>query len=107
MSPRIVLIFGAGPNIGQSVAKAFKTKGYKVALASRSLKAESSTSEELHIPTDCSNTDAITDAFNKVESTWGVPHVVVYNGPYPCASLDSKKNCVTNNKKHVPIPLPT
>lgn len=83
MSSRVALIFGVGPNIGQSVARAFKTKSYKIALASRSLKSEASTPDELHIPTDCSDTDAIVGAFNKVRDVFGPPEVVVYNGLSP------------------------
>lgn len=34
----VILILGSGPNIGQHLAQAFAAKGYKVALASRSIK---------------------------------------------------------------------
>lgn len=34
----VVLILGAGSNIGQNVARAFSSKGYKVALVARILK---------------------------------------------------------------------
>jgi NAD(P)-dependent dehydrogenase (short-subunit alcohol dehydrogenase family) len=79
MSHRVALIFGAGARIGRSVAKDFGAKGFKVALASRSLKAEDSTADELHIPTDCGDTQSIIDAFAKVKSVFGPPNVVVYN----------------------------
>ncbi|KFA80360.1 hypothetical protein S40288_10009 [Stachybotrys chartarum IBT 40288] len=75
---RVILIFGAGPRIGQSVGETFKAQGYKIAFASRALKTSGSTSDELHIPTDCSSPDAVINAFNKVHRTWGAPHVV-YN----------------------------
>jgi len=81
MSPSpVVLILGAGANIGQSTAKVFASQGYKVALASRSTKESESTSEQLHIPTDLSNTNAVVNAFARVKSVFGAPSVVVYNG---------------------------
>jgi NAD(P)-dependent dehydrogenase (short-subunit alcohol dehydrogenase family) len=79
MSP-VALIFGAGPGVGHHVSQAFRGKGYKVGIASRSLKAENSTADELHIPTDCSDPDAIVRAFDQVRAKYGHPSVVVYNG---------------------------
>ena len=76
----VVLILGAGPNIGQAVARTFASKGYKVALAARSLKEADSTDNQLNIPSDFSNTDSIVNAFAKVKQVFGIPSVVVYNG---------------------------
>jgi NAD(P)-dependent dehydrogenase (short-subunit alcohol dehydrogenase family) len=76
----IILILGSGANIGHHVARAFSAKGYKVALASRSLKAEDSTSDQLNIPTDLSDPESVASAFAKVKSSLGLPSVVVYNG---------------------------
>ncbi|RSH89703.1 hypothetical protein EHS25_002254 [Saitozyma podzolica] len=75
----IVLVLGAGANIGQSVARLFASKGYKVALAARSIKANDSTADQLNIPSDFSNTDAVVDAFAKVKQVFGIPSVVIYN----------------------------
>jgi NAD(P)-dependent dehydrogenase (short-subunit alcohol dehydrogenase family) len=79
MASSVALIFGAGSNVGASVAKAFLAEGYKVALASRSQNPETSTETELHIPTDCSDTDSVLSAFAKTKSEFGVPNVVIYN----------------------------
>ncbi|KAL2205195.1 NAD(P)-binding protein [Sarocladium strictum] len=79
MTERIALILGAGPNIGQSVAKAFKDKGYRVAVTSRSADPKASSSEDLSIQADLSHPEAAGEVFEKVKSTWGVPHVVIYN----------------------------
>ncbi|KAJ5322875.1 hypothetical protein N7452_011164 [Penicillium brevicompactum] len=49
----VILILGAGPNIGINVARVFAAKGYKVALASRSLKDQESTADQLNIPATC------------------------------------------------------
>ena len=75
----VVLILGAGPNIGQAVARAFASKGYKVALAARSLKADS-TENQLNIPSDFSKTDDVVNAFTEVKEVFGIPSVVIYNG---------------------------
>jgi NAD(P)-dependent dehydrogenase (short-subunit alcohol dehydrogenase family) len=76
----VVLILGAGPNIGQAVACTFASKGYKVALAARSLKEADSTDNQLNIPSDFSKTDDVVNAFAKVKKVFGIPSVVVYNG---------------------------
>ena len=75
----VALIFGAGSNVGSSVARGFLAKGYKVALASRSQDPKTSTETELHIPTDCSDTGSVLEAFAKTKSAFGIPNVVVYN----------------------------
>ena len=76
----VILIFGAGPNIGRHVAKAFSSKGYKVALAARKLKEADNTAEQVNIPSDLSDPNAVVNAFSKVKAMLGVPSVVVYNG---------------------------
>ncbi|KAL8667998.1 MAG: hypothetical protein Q9168_007135 [Polycauliona sp. 1 TL-2023] len=79
-SSPVILILGAGPKIGQSVADAFVAKGYKVALASRTAKGES-TKDQVHFPTDLSDPKSIADLFSKVKEQLGNPSVVVYNEP--------------------------
>ena len=76
----VVLILGAGPNIGQAVARTFTSKGYKVALAARSLKEADSTDNQLNIPSDFSKTDDVVNAFTRVKKVFGIPSVVIYNG---------------------------
>ncbi|KAK9427512.1 hypothetical protein V1505DRAFT_317466 [Lipomyces doorenjongii] len=75
----VVLILGAGPNIGQAVARIFASKGYKVGLAARSLKVADSTDKQLNIPSDFSKTEDVVNAFAKVKEVFGIPSVVVYN----------------------------
>ena len=48
-SAPIRFFFGCGFNIGASVAKAFKAEGYNLALVSRSIDLDTSTSTELYI----------------------------------------------------------
>lgn len=80
--PPVALILGAGANIGQNVGRAFAAKGYKTALAARSVKEEDSTSSQLNICSDFSDPESIVKVFSKVQSTLGPPHVVVYNGQF-------------------------
>lgn len=76
----VILILGAGPNIGQTVARTFALKGYKVAVASRSLNEADSTDGQLNIKSDFANTDDVVNAFKKVKDVLGIPSVVIYNG---------------------------
>ena len=76
----VILILGSGPNIGHHVARAFAAKGYKVALASRSLKEEDSSEDEVHISADLSDPHSVKGIFSKVKASLGLPSVVVYNG---------------------------
>lgn len=76
----VILILGAGPNIGQTVAKTFASKGFKVALAARSLREADSTENQLNITSDFANPDDVVNAFIKVKQVLGIPSVVVYNG---------------------------
>ncbi|WZH50271.1 uncharacterized protein QYS62_011515 [Fusarium acuminatum] len=82
MTSPVALIFGAGAKVGNSVAKTFLAKGYNIALASRSQNPETSTANELHIPTDCADTDSVLQAFAKVRSVFGHPSVVIYNAAW-------------------------
>ncbi|KAM5373885.1 hypothetical protein ACJZ2D_006714 [Fusarium nematophilum] len=86
----VVLILGAGANVGQSVGRAFAAKGYRIALASRSLNEEDSTPERLHVRGDFSDPTSIPNIFNKVKSQLGAPHVVVYNAA--AGTLHDAKN---------------
>ena len=76
----VILILGAGPNIGQAVARIFASKGYKVALAARSLREADSTDNQLNITCDFANSDDVVNAFGRVNKVFGIPSVVVYNG---------------------------
>ncbi|PMD12779.1 putative short-chain dehydrogenase [Hyaloscypha hepaticicola] len=72
----VILILGAGPNIGQSCARAFAAKGYRVAVASRN---NTATADQLHIQSDFSKHYSVIDAFATIKRELGTPSVVVYN----------------------------
>ena len=76
----VALILGAGPNVGEAVARLFASKGYKIGLAARSVKEAESTDNQLNIPSDFTKTDDVVSAFAKVKERFGIPSVVVYNG---------------------------
>ena len=78
----IILILGAGPRVGTSLAKAFTAKGYKVALASRKASATNNTANEIHIQSDFAEPGTVANAFSQVKASLGIPSVVVYNGIY-------------------------
>jgi len=79
MTSPVLLVLGAGPNIGVQVAKAFAAKGYKVALASRKNHAVDDT--QLHIPIDLNEPQSVAGVFETVKAKLGSsPSVVIYNG---------------------------
>ncbi|KAK7705131.1 hypothetical protein SLS57_010153 [Botryosphaeria dothidea] len=80
MSHPVLLILGAGPNIGQNTADAFAAKSYKVALVSRGKEDGWGPNGELDIQGDLSDPETIPRVFNKVKSEFGHPSVVIYNG---------------------------
>jgi hypothetical protein len=80
MSRPVILILGAGANIGAHVAQTFARNGYQVALAARKLSDGQSEDGYMHIKSDFSNADSIVKAFEKVTKAFGPPSVVVFNG---------------------------
>ena len=77
---RVVLVLGAGPNLGQAVGTAFAANGYKVALASRTLSAGVSKDGFLNIQADLSTPQGVLQVFQTTTQSLGPPNVVVYNG---------------------------
>lgn len=75
----IAFIIGAGQNIGAGVANALRSKGYRIALASRSAKNAGS-NDDLHLATDLSKPETVSHAFASLRKQWGEPNVVLYNG---------------------------
>jgi NAD(P)-dependent dehydrogenase (short-subunit alcohol dehydrogenase family) len=76
----VVLILGAGPRIGASVAEKFASKGYKVAVASRSGSGTRTTKGFLSLKADFTKPDSIPALFDAVKTEFHTsPSVVVYN----------------------------
>jgi NAD(P)-dependent dehydrogenase (short-subunit alcohol dehydrogenase family) len=84
MSAPVLFVLGAGPKIGLSVGQAFAAKGYKVALAARSLDDGVGEDGFLRLKLDLANPDpsGIQKAFARVTEQFGIPSVVVYNGRF-------------------------
>ncbi|KAM0478906.1 hypothetical protein ACHAPX_004884 [Trichoderma viride] len=76
---KIILIFGFGPRIAAGVARAFASKGYKVAVVSRTNKAIEPGDDYLWIQADLSDAFSVEGVFTTVRSKLGIPSVVVYN----------------------------
>lgn len=88
----VVLILGAGPRVGASVAEHFLNNGYKVAVASRSGKAADTTSELSGFKADFADPNSIAPLFDAVKTQLGAPpSIVVYNaaGMSPPPEKDS------------------
>lgn len=75
----VILILGAGPNVGQHVADEFSVNGYKTALVSRNVTGKDN-ENQINIAADLSDPDSVPEIFSKVEAALGIPSVVVYNG---------------------------
>ncbi|MEV4001334.1 SDR family NAD(P)-dependent oxidoreductase [Actinomadura sp. NPDC049753] len=81
------VIIGAGPGIGQAVARRFAGEGYPIALVARgdeTLRAgaravESSGVPVLTLAADCADEDALRAALDRAVAEFGLPDVVVYN----------------------------
>lgn len=80
MSTPVLLILGAGPGIGLFCAEAFAEKGYKIALTSRTRPEGVDEKGYLNIRLDLADTQGIRAAFAKVTESFGIPHVVIFNG---------------------------
>ena len=77
---KVILIFGAGANIGRAIASKFADNGYKVALAARSLSTGISNDGSLNIKADFSDPQAVLEVFERTKQELGPPNIVVYNG---------------------------
>ncbi len=80
MSTPVLLVIGAGPNVGAAIAKKFASKGYKVALAARSFSEGIQPDGYFHVKADLSNPENVPRIFREVRKTHGTPNIVVYNG---------------------------
>jgi NAD(P)-dependent dehydrogenase (short-subunit alcohol dehydrogenase family) len=80
MAHRVLLLLGAGQNIGLASITAFKAQGYKVASASRTPSDAIRKAADLVLTADFSDPSCVADLFIKVEAELGIPNVVIYNG---------------------------
>ncbi|KAA8650996.1 uncharacterized protein ATNIH1004_003687 [Aspergillus tanneri] len=79
MSKPVVLILGAGANVGTAVARKFSQDGYQVAVSARRIANGISPEGYITIQADLSEKTAVPQIFEKVKSAAGIPSVVIYN----------------------------
>lgn len=76
----VVLILGAGPRIGASVAEKFASNGYNVAVASRSRSDTKTAKGFLSLKADFTKPDSIPALFDAVKTEFLTsPSVIIYN----------------------------
>ncbi|CAM1508944.1 Fc.00g026830.m01.CDS01 [Cosmosporella sp. VM-42] len=76
----VVLILGAGPRIGASVAEKFSSSGYKVAVVSRKGTGTKNAEGILSLQADFTKPDSIPPLFEAVKTEFSAsPSVVIYN----------------------------
>lgn len=83
----IALIIGVGSAVGTASAKAFAAAGYKVAVASRTQRLDSSQFPFFEF--DAAEPSQVPVLFKKVREQVGIPDVVIYNGMYLVVLLQS------------------
>lgn len=79
MAPPVILLLGAGANIGNGIARNFASEGYKVAVASRSGRSAEGT-DYPPIKADFTKPESVKAVFDEVKSKLGIPSVVAYIG---------------------------
>lgn len=80
MAAQVVLILGAGANVGAKTAELFAKNGYKVALATRTVTHHKENTRDLVIQADFAEPSSIKSVFDEVKAKIGTPNVIVYNG---------------------------
>jgi NAD(P)-dependent dehydrogenase (short-subunit alcohol dehydrogenase family) len=76
----VILILGAGPRVGASVAEKFFSNGYQVAIASRNGTGTKTVNGFLSLKADFTNPTSIPALFDAVTTEFhSAPSVVVYN----------------------------
>ncbi|PVH79947.1 NAD(P)-binding protein [Cadophora sp. DSE1049] len=75
----VVLLLGAGANIGKAVATKFASSGFNVATAARSLEDGQLSPGRWTFKIDLTKPNSVADLFTKVSNQVGIPSVVIYN----------------------------
>ena len=79
MPEPVVLIFGAGANVGLAIARKFKQEGYKVAAVSRTIKDDLKQIADKAIASSLTP-EEVQKIYSEVENDLGPPSAVIYNG---------------------------
>lgn len=86
MPAPILLLLGAGSNVGLLSAAYFAVRGFRVAVVARSLLAEDYPSY-LAMNADLGDLRSIKLIFERVRAELGEPNVVLYNGEHAFFSI--------------------
>lgn len=76
----VILILGAGANVGAHVARAFAAKGYRVALTLSTSRDQETGTGDLYLQGDLADPGSVSEIFARVKDLLGPPSVVVHNG---------------------------
>ena len=76
----LVLLLGAGANVGEAVAKKFEAAEYIVALASRKSEERQHSATRWSYKIDLDRPEEVGGLFAKISKDIGIPSVVIYNG---------------------------
>ena len=87
MSAKILLLLGAGQNIGLSTVGLYKGQGYKIVCVARTTKPSIEAQSDLCLKADFTNPESLKDVFDQVERKVGIPNVVIYNRELQSGSL--------------------
>ena len=87
MRKKLIVVVGAGPGIGNNVAKKFGSNNFRVVLISRNQEAlngyvnelQSEGIETFAVSADAGNPETLTKAFEKIKKEHGTTDVLVYN----------------------------
>ncbi|KUP25925.1 SDR family NAD(P)-dependent oxidoreductase [Paenibacillus sp. DMB5] len=87
MSKKLIVVVGAGPGVGNHVAKKFGVNNFRVVLVSRNqdtlnqyVKELSSEGIEAYaVAADAASLASLTEAFDQIKKTYGLTDVLVYN----------------------------
>lgn len=95
----VCLILGAGPGVGQSIARAFAEKGYHLALAARNvaklekLKTDLGNNFQISLwQCDVSNSSDIANVVKDVSSEYGAVEVLVFNAYHALPAKPTELN---------------
>lgn len=79
----LVMLVGAGPGLGQAIARAFTNRGAQVVLVARNERRLSNMAAEVgavgYVPVDVTNEPALRDACATIRNDHGDPTVLVHN----------------------------
>lgn len=91
MAHKILLLLGAGGNIGASTAALFRDNGYRVVSVARTIRPEVKAHSDLVLTADFSDPSSVQGIFTQTEKKIGVPNVVIYNREFWIRILKGSK----------------